>query len=95
MSELIPLSEERSKEIVAALESKKVKAICPMCNNDKFQLAPGYFVNVIQNATQEIELSGPSIPVAVLLCNNCGFVSQHSLGKLGLLSEDAAEEVDA
>lgn len=65
---------------------------CPMCVSGTFQLQPGIFVNILQNSTRTIKLDGPSIPVAVLSCTQCGLVLQYSLAKLGLLPEDSSSE---
>lgn len=68
------------------------KNVCPMCLAKSFQLQPGIFVNILQNSPKNIKLDGPSIPVAVVICTNCGLVLQYSLGRLGLLTEDSSEE---
>lgn len=62
---------------------------CPFCNKSVFQIQEGLFINVLQKDWKTIELGGNSIPVIVLICTNCGFVSQHSLGILGLLEESS------
>ena len=37
------------------------------------------------------QLPAPGIPVAVMICNNCGFTRSHALGAIGLLPQDEAE----
>lgn len=60
-------------------------AKCPMCGNTHFIIADGYFNNFIQDDLNDIKLGGPSIPSISIICSNCGFISQHALGFLGLL----------
>jgi hypothetical protein len=38
-------------------------------------------------------LGGPTIPVAIAACNNCGAITFHALGALGLLKKE--ETADA
>ena len=60
---------------------------CPRCGNGEFAIADEYFRSVLQSGIENIYLDGPSIPAAVTICTKCGFISQHALGTLDLLSE--------
>jgi len=33
-------------------------------------------------------IGGPSVPSVVTACNRCGYLSQHTLGTLGLLPKE-------
>ncbi len=79
------LSDAKKQEIINALESKHVQAKCPMCQQSKFSVVDMYVRNSLQDDLQNIVLDGPAIPTAAIICMNCGFVSQHALGVLGLL----------
>ena len=81
------LSEEEKKKIVEALSQKVPQLKCPMCSHQKFSLAEGYFNNFLQDL-KSVSLGGPSIPTTAIVCENCGFVSQHALGALKLLPKD-------
>lgn len=81
------LSDDEKRKIVEALSKKIPQLKCPMCNHNKFSLAEGYFNNFIQDL-KNISIGGPSIPTAAIICENCGFVSQHALGALQLLSKE-------
>ena len=86
MSQL--LTPEQKEKIIATLKQKGVKAICPMCGNNNFILADGYFNHSMQTDFQNYTLGGPSIPTIATVCNKCGFVSQHALGVLGLINPE-------
>lgn len=59
-----------------------------MCSNQGFSLAEGYFNNILNfDLKGGMVLGGPTIPTIALICNNCGFTSQHALGVLGLLNQ--------
>ena len=79
------LSEEQQKKIVATLKEHGVKLQCPMCNNTRFDLLDGYFNEPIQKTIPGHVLGGPSIPSVGIVCTQCGFISHHALGALGLM----------
>lgn len=65
---------------------------CPMCGNNSFSLADGYFSNVIQDNLGGLVIGGPSIPAIPIICDKCGFISMHALGPLGLLPPHKEEK---
>ena len=80
------ISEEVKKKIAAKLNEKGVRPTCPMCNNNNFILADGYFSHTLQSNIQSgLVIGGPAIPTIAIICSNCGFTSEHALGVLGLL----------
>jgi hypothetical protein len=78
-------SEEVKKEIVARLNAKRVGSKCPMCGHSQFALGEGYLTQPVQSSLQAFAVGGAAIPTVALICTNCGFISQHALGVLGLL----------
>jgi hypothetical protein len=80
------LTSEQKQKIVDILKEKGVTLACPMCGNKNFILIDGYFNNPLQSNFGDFHIGGPSIPSAALACSNCGFISQHALGMLGLLN---------
>lgn len=82
------LNKKQKEQIIEALRNKGVKGICPMCGNKHFVLADGYFNNTLQADIVKLSLGGSGIPTAPIICSNCGFVSEHALGVLGLLPKD-------
>jgi len=82
------LSSEEKKEIVSKLKGAGAILPCPRCGNPNFTLVDGYFNHNIQTDFGNIVLGGPSVPTIVLVCDRCGFLSQHALGVLGLLSQE-------
>ena len=51
-------------------------------------MADGYFNNNMQTDFGSISIGGPAIPTIGIICDNCGFVSQHAIGVLGLLPKE-------
>lgn len=81
------LTEEQKQEIIKKFQEKKILTVCPMCKHPHFTIADGYFTNSLQNEVGGIIFGGPTIPSIAIICNNCGFISQHALGVLGLLNK--------
>ena len=82
------LDSEQKKNIADSLEQKIDGLTCPMCQSKNFIMADGYFNNNMQTDFSSISFGGPSIPTIAIICTNCGFISQHALGVLGLLPKE-------
>lgn len=83
------MTSEEKQKIVDALHKKRANRPCPRCDEKNFTLLDGYFNQSIQQSlTAGVILGGPSIPSIVILCNNCGYMSQHALGVLGLIPKN-------
>lgn len=78
-------SQEQKNRIIKVLTEKGADLPCPRCGNPNFTLLSGYFAQPIQPELGSIMLGGPNIPSVVTVCTQCGFISQHALGVLGLL----------
>jgi ribosomal protein S27AE len=86
------LSENQKKKIIKALEARRATEPCPRCGASNFTLADGYTTHPLQTELGSLTIGGPSIPAALAICTNCGFLSQHALGVLGLLPKQPEAE---
>lgn len=82
------LSKEDKEKIIRVLNKRGAKLPCPRCRNDNFTLLDGYFNQTLQTEIKGMVIGGPSIPSVVVACNQCGYLSQHALGTLGLLPKE-------
>lgn len=86
------LTEDKKNELIRVLTERLGKngrkSSCPMCGNAHFTIADAYLTNTLQADFNSVTLGGPSIPSLAIICTNCGFISQHSLGILGLLPKE-------
>ena len=80
------LSDEQKNRIIGELQKRGVIAPCSRCGQNNFGLADGLFTNLLGDG-RTINLGGPALPTAVVVCTNCGAVYQHSVGVLGLFGE--------
>ena len=62
---------------------------CPRCGQSSFFIAQNFQMMPVQSAIGgPLVLGGNSIPTAIVVCNNCGYLSQHAIGALGLLPKE-------
>ena len=82
------MEQVRLNECVEALNSKGVKLPCPRCGSNKFSVV-GESIIAINEDPNVISIGGPSVPTILVACDNCGYVTQHAQGPLGLLKQGA------
>ena len=93
-NEISSLSEELKVKITEVLKSRNALSPCPRCGSSEFLLADGLFTNILQSDLNSPKLYGRALPTAVIVCKNCGYISQHAIGLLGLLDQVKADNQD-
>ena len=78
------MEKSRIDEYVQAIQSKGVDAPCPRCNNTRFDIL-GESTLPIQENPNVVQVGGPSIPVVIIACAQCGFITLHAQGVLGMM----------
>ena len=78
------MEDARRKEIVAALNAKGVRNPCPRCGHKQFELV-GQGLIGLNDDPNVMALGGPAVPIVIVACSNCGYISQHAQGALGLM----------
>jgi ribosomal protein S27AE len=76
---------DQKAQVVAALNAAGAKLPCPRCGNAHFALVDGYINQPVQQQLGGLVIGGPSVPAAMTVCTQCGFLAQHALGVLNLL----------
>lgn len=66
------------------LEKVNPQYTCPMCGNNHAALLEGLLNNFVTDfkTKNSVQIGGNSVPVVMLACSKCGFISQHSVGIL-------------
>lgn len=85
------LSKELKTKITEILKRRDALTPCPRCGKTEFILADGLFTNILQTDLHSPKLYGRSLPTAIIICKNCGYVMQHAIGILGLLDNNKAD----
>jgi predicted nucleic-acid-binding Zn-ribbon protein len=82
------LDQATKEKIAQRLQEKGAVKPCSRCGNQRFSLLDG-FVNfpMTQELSNNVIIGGPSVPCAVVACDNCGHMEFHALGAIGLLTE--------
>jgi len=78
-------------EIAKILGEKGATKPCQRCGNDKFTVIDGFFnFPVHAKLSNNVVVGGPNVPSALVACVNCGSITAHALGPLGLLDKEEA-----
>lgn len=81
----MPLSEEEKQDIARRLNERGVVQPCPRCDTNNWFIADGYArVSLQDSPSSPYLLGGRGIPAAILVCTNCGYLSLHAAGILGI-----------
>lgn len=89
------LDKKEKEKIIETLVRKVPSLECPMCHNRHFILADGYTMLGVQDSKEHWIMGGSVMPVIGLVCSQCGFISFHALGALGLLEKKEKEKANA
>ncbi len=72
--------------VIEALNKRGATHPCSRCGHNQFSLLDKFSTFSLQDEIGgALRLGGPQVPVAIAVCNNCGAVTAHALGVLGLL----------
>ncbi len=80
------LSQQFKDRIIQRLDEKAPNVRCPMCGNNNFILVDGLAKHTLQRKNS-YEIGGRSLPCALTVCTNCGFLAEHAIGLLGLMKD--------
>lgn len=78
------LTERQKSTIQTTLNSKGVRAVCPMCSKNQWQIGDDFVATVPTQPGAGMAIGGPHVPMVQLICLNCGFVSHHAAALLGI-----------
>ena len=89
------LDKKEKEKIIETLVQKVPSLECPMCHNRHFILADGYTMLGVQDSKEHWIMGGSVMPVIGLVCSQCGFISFHALGALGLLEKKGKADAES
>lgn len=75
------------KDNIARIIQGRVSILkCPVCESaGSLVMGDGYLAHDIQTDLQSRHIGGQNIPTVPIVCKNCGFLMEFSVGALGLL----------
>ncbi len=77
------MDEQQRQEIARRLRTRGVNLPCPRCGETDFAVLDGFLNESLQEDFTVFEIHGQTLPTAVTVCSNCGFLAEHVLGILG------------
>lgn len=80
------MTDRQKQTIQQALQSKGFGA-CPLCRQNNWQLWDGFVQAPAVSLSGDIAFGGSHVPMVQIICTNCGFVSHHAAGVLGIRLE--------
>lgn len=76
-------------KIAELLTDRGATKPCHRCGNSQFTVLDGYSnVSLQEDFNSGIIIGGVTIPVTYVACNNCGAITGHAVGALGLLPKE-------
>ena len=82
------MDKERQEEIIQVLQEKGVDKPCPRCGNEKFELIGETGIQLSDNPNPIMsQIMGPFVPLVLIACSRCGYLTQHAQGPLGLVRQ--------
>lgn len=67
------------------LDSKNALSQCPRCGRDQFSVVDKEaYIPIVKNASEKVSPVNYAVPVAIVVCDNCGYLSMHSTKALGV-----------
>ncbi|HEX9084224.1 MAG TPA: hypothetical protein VF836_05770 [Gemmatimonadaceae bacterium] len=89
MSHYKGISADDKHKIVTALKARGAGS-CPRCNDSQWTVSE--FLRIDVQATMDRDsMERSTIPAIMVVCEHCGFISQHALQPLGVWPHSAAE----
>lgn len=82
------MDKERKEEIIQVLKAKGADQPCPRCGNEKFELIGETGIQLHENPNPLMwQIMGPVVPVVLIACTKCGYLTHHAQGPLGILRQ--------
>lgn len=76
----------KEKELITKVMQARVPNMrCPMCGNTSFQFVEGYHLQRMQCQIFLDSKLKHIMPTITLVCQHCGFVSQHAIGAMNMI----------
>lgn len=88
------LKDEERNKIAKILSERIGNFTCPICKRGHFSLIDGYSSYALTDNYRKINIDGKIIPFTMLVCDNCGFITQHALGTIGLIDRTDSNEAE-
>ncbi len=73
------------ERFLATLHARGINGHCPFCQKNSWIILENPASIPVYESTMQLRMPGTNMPMATMICNNCGWSGFFSLGALGLL----------
>lgn len=80
--------------VIQALQTRGLTGDCPMCKKNQWVVHEVPVSVPVYELGGSVKFPGTSMPMAAMICRNCGFSGFFSLGALGLISPQQQQQLD-
>ena len=75
-------------QIASKLTELGAQLPCHRCGGKHFSVVDNYSLFTMQEEiTGALHIGGPAVPIVLVACANCGAITPHALGALGMLPD--------
>lgn len=85
------MKDDDKLRIITELNNRIGSFLCPMCHKGQLKFVDSYSSYPLSDEYTKINIGGKIIPFVMLVCDNCGYVSQHALGTLNILPKQSGD----
>jgi hypothetical protein len=78
--------------VVSTLQARGLSGDCPMCKKNAWVVHEVPISLPVYEASGQVQYPGTSMPMAAMICRNCGWSGLFSLGALGLINQNKAPQ---
>lgn len=76
-----------TQRVIDELGKRGATNPCARCGHQSFAIERNFITLQVQNSLKTLSIGGTTIPAAVVVCKNCGAITLHAFGVLGLLPQ--------
>lgn len=77
-----------TNEIAKKLKEQNALLPCSRCGGTSFTIINSYTkLNLDSHLDGSVRIGGDIIPTCMVVCDNCGAITMHALGALGLMNK--------
>jgi|GEM_PF-1449132 len=77
--------------VISTLQTRGLTGDCPMCKKNQWVVHEVPVSVPVYEVSGQVKFPGTSMPMAAMICRNCGFAGFFSLGALGLINNQGGQ----
>jgi hypothetical protein len=91
----MPVFDNYAPAVIQALQTRGLTGDCPLCKKNQWVVHEVPVSIPVYEPGGNVQFPGTSMPMAAMICRNCGWSGFFSLGALGLINPNANQQAAA